>query len=138
MADGVFGFGVPLGAGDRAETASTMYRGARDELTAKSKGPTSRLAGLFRGGREMAMRSMETGIKMAAAITLALALGACESRGGSALLGGAAGAAAGAGGYEYHLQRQRERVQADYDAKTISKSEYDIRMDQLGRDSLVR
>ena len=72
------------------------------------------------------------------AIGLALGAGGCESRGGSALLGGAAGAAAGAGGYEYHLHRQRERVQADFDAKRIDQEEYDVRMNQIGRDSLVR
>lgn len=77
---------------------------------------------------------------MAAALTLAaaVALSGCESRGGSALLGGAAGAAAGAGGYEYHLKRQRERVEQDYKAGTIEKREYDIRMDQIRRDSLVQ
>ena len=67
-----------------------------------------------------------------------LGLAGCESRAGSALLGGAGGASAGAGGYEYHLKRQRDRVQADRDAGRIQQSEYDIRMDQIKRDSLLR
>ncbi len=52
------------------------------------------------------------------------------------VLSGAAGAAAGAGTYEYHLKRMRDQVQADFDAKKIDKREYDIRMDQIDRDSV--
>jgi len=68
----------------------------------------------------------------------ALLVGACESRGGSALLGGAAGAAAGAGGYEYHLNQQKEKVKEDYKEDRIDQREYEIRMDQIERDSLVQ
>ncbi len=52
------------------------------------------------------------------------------------VLSGAAGAAAGAGTYEYHLKRMKDRVQADFDSKAIDKREYEIRMDQIDRDSV--
>ena len=81
------------------------------------------------------MRSMTAA---AAALAMALALGACESRGGSALLGGVGGAAAGAGGYEYHLNRQKQRVEDDFKAGRIDQSEYNIRMDQIARDSFLQ
>lgn len=81
---------------------------------------------------------MQPAMAAVAALALALGLGACESRGGTALLGGAAGAAAGAGGYEYHLNRQKERVESDLAAGRITQSEYDIRMDQIRRDSFIQ
>ncbi len=68
----------------------------------------------------------------------ALALGACESRGGSALLGGAAGAAVGAGGLEYNIYRQKQRVEQDRKDGRIGQEEYRIRMDQIARDSVVQ
>ncbi len=64
-------------------------------------------------------------------------LTACDSSGGSAILGGVAGAAAGGGGYEFHLKKERDRVEADYRDGRIDKREYDIRIDQLNRDSLL-
>ena len=64
-------------------------------------------------------------------------LAGCESSGGSAILGGVAGAAAGGGGYEYHLKKQRDRVDDDYKDGKIDKAEYDIRVDQIKRDSLL-
>ena len=60
-------------------------------------------------------------------------LSGCESSAGSAILGGAAGAAAGAGGYELHLNRQKNRVEEDFQAGSIDQREYDIRMDQIRR-----
>lgn len=68
----------------------------------------------------------------------AMVLSGCESRGGSALLGGAAGAAAGAGGYEYHLNRQKSRVEEDYRQGRIDQREYEIRLDQIRRDSMIQ
>lgn len=71
-------------------------------------------------------------------VTLAsLGLAGCESSGGSAILGGVAGAAAGGGGYEYHLKQQRERVEAEYEDGEIDEEEYEIRIDQIDRDSLL-
>lgn len=64
-------------------------------------------------------------------------LAGCESSGGSAILGGVAGAAAGGGGYEYHLKQQRDRVEDDYKDGKIDKAEYEIRIDQIDRDSLL-
>lgn len=60
----------------------------------------------------------------------------CSSTTAAGLGGAAVGAAAGAGSYEYHLKKMRDRVQADFDAKKIDKREYDIRMDQISRDSV--
>ena len=70
-------------------------------------------------------------------ILAGLGLAGCESSGGSAILGGVAGAAAGGGGYEYHLRQQRDRVENDYRDGKIDEAEYEIRIDQLDRDSLL-
>lgn len=80
-------------------------------------------------------------MKITAPIVIMLAglgLAGCESSGGSAILGGVAGAAAGGGGYEYHLKTQRDRVEEDYADGKIDQSEYEIRIDQLNRDSLLK
>ena len=74
----------------------------------------------------------------AALLAVLLGVSGCESKGGTAVLGGAAGAAAGAGGYELHLNRQKERVQDDYKAGRIAQQEYEIRIDQIRRDSLIQ
>ena len=42
------------------------------------------------------------------------------------------------GGYEYHLKRQKDRVEADYKARKIDQTEYEIRKDQISRDSLLQ
>jgi hypothetical protein len=81
---------------------------------------------------------MSKTLALAAALAGALALAGCESRGGSAILGGLGGAAAGAGGYEYHLNNQKTRVEEDFKQGKIDRREYDIRLDQIARDSLVR
>lgn len=67
----------------------------------------------------------------------AFVLAGCGSRGGSAALGGVAGATAGAGGYEYHLGQERDRVRDAYDAHRITREEYEVRMDQIDRDSAL-
>ena len=54
------------------------------------------------------------------------------------MLGGAVGAAAGAGGYEFHLNQQKNIVEQDYKDGKIDKREYDIRIDQLKRDSFIQ
>jgi hypothetical protein len=71
-------------------------------------------------------------------LAVLIAVSGCESSGGSAVLGGVAGAAAGAGGYEFHLNRQKNRVEDDKKAGKIDQREYDIRMDQIRRDSLLQ
>jgi hypothetical protein len=53
-------------------------------------------------------------------------------------VGGAVGAGGTAGGYEVHLSNERERVQKAYEAGSMSKEEYEIRLDQIRRDSAVQ
>lgn len=80
-------------------------------------------------------------MKITAPVVIILAgfgLAGCESSGGSAVLGGIAGAAAGGGGYEFHLKKQRDRVEDDYQGGKIDQTEYNIRIDQLNRDSLIK
>lgn len=52
--------------------------------------------------------------------------------------GGAAGAVASGGGYEYNMDRQMKKVEEDYAAGRIKKEEYEIRKDQIQRDSLLK
>ena len=52
--------------------------------------------------------------------------------------GCAAGAAAGAGGFEYHLNQQMKKVEEDYEKGRIDRDEYEIRKDQIKRDSLIQ
>jgi len=81
---------------------------------------------------------MSKTLAMTAIVACAIALGGCESSGGSAILGGLGGAAAGAGGYEYHLNNQKTRVEEDLKQGKIDRREYEIRMDQIARDSLIQ
>ena len=67
-----------------------------------------------------------------------IAVTGCESSGGSAVLGGVAGAAAGAGGYEFHLNRQKNVVEQDFKDGKIDRREYDIRIDQIKRNLLIQ
>jgi hypothetical protein len=57
---------------------------------------------------------------------------------GSGILGGVLGAGAAGGGYEYHLKRQKDRVEQDFKAGKIDQREYEIRKDQIARDSLLQ
>ena len=57
---------------------------------------------------------------------------------GSGLLGGVLGAGAAGGSYEYHLKRQKDRVEEDFKAGKIDQKEYEIRKDQITRDSLLQ
>jgi len=56
----------------------------------------------------------------------------------AALVGGAVGAGGTATGYEVHLDNERDRVQKLYDEGKIDKREYEIRVDQIRRDSAVQ
>lgn len=69
---------------------------------------------------------------------LVLSLSGCSSSGGSAVLGALGGAAAGAGGYEYHLKKQKDQVEADFKDGKIDQQEFEIRKDQIERDSLIQ
>lgn len=57
---------------------------------------------------------------------------------GSGLVGGVLGAGAAGGSYEYHLKRQKDRVEQDFKAGKIDQKEYEIRKDQIARDSLLQ
>ncbi len=62
----------------------------------------------------------------------------CESKLGTAGIGAGVGAAAGVGGFEYHLERQMDRIEDDFKDGKIDVEEYDIRKDQIKRDSLIK
>jgi hypothetical protein len=70
-------------------------------------------------------------------VCLALLTG-CASTAGTAVLSGAVGAGAAGGGYELHLKNQMNRVEEDFKAGRIDKREYEIRKDQIARDSLLQ
>ena len=72
-----------------------------------------------------------------AMVCLALLTG-CASTAGKAVLSGAVGAGAAGGGYELHLKNQKNRVEEDFKAGRIDKREYEIRKDQIARDSLLQ
>jgi hypothetical protein len=74
----------------------------------------------------------------AVVLLAALAVAGCDSKGGSALLGGVAGAAAGAGTYEYRLNQARSQVEEDFKAGRIDQRERDIRIDQINRIALIK
>jgi hypothetical protein len=57
---------------------------------------------------------------------------------GSGLLGGVLAAGAAGGSFEYHLKRQKDRVEQDFKAGKIDQKEYEIRKDQISRDSLLQ
>ncbi len=71
-------------------------------------------------------------------IALLMMVVGCGGNWTSAGLGAAGGAVAGAGGYEYHLNKERQRVENDYREGRIDKKEYDIRIDQINRDSILK
>lgn len=62
----------------------------------------------------------------------------CSSSAGMGVLGGVLGAGAAGGSYEYHLKRQKDRVEADFKAEKIDQKEYEIRKDQISRDSFFQ
>lgn len=68
---------------------------------------------------------------------LLTSLTGCSPVGGG-LLGGVLGAGAAGGGYEYNLKRQKDRVEQDFKAGKIDQKEYEIRKDQIARDSLLQ
>lgn len=65
-----------------------------------------------------------------------VALAGCSSVGGG-LLGGVLGAGAAGGGYEYNLKQQKHRVEEEFKAGKIDQKEYEIRKDQIVRDSFL-
>jgi len=77
----------------------------------------------------------QTAPKVAAAALLVsmLLMSGCQ-----ALVGGAVGAGATGGGYELHMDNQKSRVQKDFDEGRITREEYEIRIDQIQRDSFIQ
>ena len=65
----------------------------------------------------------------------ALVVAGCSTR---TVVGGAVGAGAATGGYELHLKRQMDRIEEDLANGTITEAEYEIRKDQIERDSLFQ
>ena len=64
---------------------------------------------------------------------LSVAISGCESKWGTALLGGAGGAAAAGGGYEYKAKKELDRIQQARDNGEMTEQEYLIRKDQIER-----
>jgi len=56
----------------------------------------------------------------------------------AALVGGAVGVGGTATGYEVHLSNEKERVEKAYKDGKMDKKEYEIRLDQIRRDSAVQ
>ena len=70
-------------------------------------------------------------------LVLVVTVAGCSSVGGG-LLGGVLGAGVAGGGYEYNLKRQKDRVEEEFKAGKIDQKEYEIRKDQIVRDSLLK
>jgi hypothetical protein len=71
-------------------------------------------------------------------LLLALALMIGVSQSGCAFLGGAAVGALGTGAaYEYSAHSQMDRLEADYKAERISRSEYEARKSQIEKGSIL-
>lgn len=70
-------------------------------------------------------------------LVLLTGLTGCSSV-GSGILGGVVGAGAAGGSYEYHLKRQKDRVEQDFKAGKIDQKGYEIRKAQIARDSFFQ
>lgn len=57
---------------------------------------------------------------------------------GSGIPGGVAGAGATDGSYKYHLRRQKDRVEQEFKTGKIDQKQYEIRKDQIIRDTLLQ
>ena len=73
-----------------------------------------------------------------AGLVLVASLSGCSSSAGMGVLGGVLGAGAAGGGYEYHLKQQKNRVEEDFKAGKIDQKEYEVRKDQIARDSFLQ
>ncbi len=78
------------------------------------------------------------GLSMVVMSLVLLTMVGCASKAGTAVLGGVVGAGATGGGYELHLKSQKNKVEEDFKAGRIDKREYEIRLDQIKRDSLIQ
>jgi hypothetical protein len=73
-----------------------------------------------------------------AGLVLLMGTTGCSSSAGMGVLGGVLGAGAAGGSYEYHLKRQKDRVEEDFKAGKIDQKEYEVRKDQIARDSFFQ
>ena len=67
-------------------------------------------------------------------VGIVLVLAGCDR----SLIGGAVGAGATVGGYELNFKRQIDRIEQDLANGVITQEEFDIRRDQIDRDSLLQ
>ena len=67
-----------------------------------------------------------------------LPLVGCESKAGTATLGGAAGAAVGAGVYEYRGEQKMDELEKSYQRGEITQQEYEIRKKQIQDDYFLQ
>lgn len=81
------------------------------------------------------MRNLALGV---ASLVLVVGLTGCSSSAGMGVLGGVLGAGAAGGGYELNMKKQKDRVEEDFKAGKIDQKEYEIRKDQIVRDSLLQ
>lgn len=73
-----------------------------------------------------------------AGLVFVMGVTGCSSSAGMGVLGGVLGAGAAGGSYEYHLKQQKNRVEEDFKAGKIDQKEYEIRKDQIARDSFLQ
>ena len=85
----------------------------------------------------MLSKQMRTALSVLLLLALLGACG-CKSTAGNIGLGAAGGAAVGVGGYEYHAKREMAKIEKDLKEGKIDQREYDIRKDQIKRDSLFQ
>lgn len=65
-------------------------------------------------------------------------LAGCESKAGTATLGGAAGAGVAAGVYEYRGKEKMDKLEESFKRGDITKEEYEIRRDQINQDYFLQ
>lgn len=75
---------------------------------------------------------------LALVVACVILLTGCSSSAGMGVLGGVLGAGAAGGSYELNMKKQKDRVEEDFKAGKIDQKEYEIRKDQITRDSLLQ
>ena len=121
-------------------TAWTQYHSqASDKTGAQTR---VNISFIFHGhaiGNGQKGRHIMKKVLLVSSLLLFLVAGSgCSSKGGNIGLGAGVGVLAGAGGYEFHLKRQKDKVEEELKNGTIDQKEYAIRIDQIKRDSLVQ
>ena len=83
------------------------------------------------------MKTIQSAMLLSVVISAAVVSG-CSTHSGSAGLGALGGAVASAGGYEFHLKRQLDQLEDDYEAGKIDQQEFEIRRDQIKKGSIFQ